>query len=141
MTPAASLLADGRLEQLDRDGWTLVPDVFTSDECARIVERIEAAAFKLDLGRPHDGQMAYRPMMRLADPELQDVCCDPRWRDVVAPAVALLVRLVGLVLRELVVDLAHHPPLAVLPLVVAVAVVELLLSRQSSSAAMARTTS
>jgi hypothetical protein len=86
-------LADGRLEQLERDGFTVVPDLFTPAECDVIVERVESAALRLDLGRPEDGQMAYRPMMHLADPELEAVCCDPRWRDVVVPAVGGDVRL------------------------------------------------
>lgn len=93
MTAVPSLLVDGRLDQLRDEGWTVVPSVFSSTECEVILEHIEAAAFRLDLGRPEDGQMVYRPMLHLADPFLQQVATDPRWAGIVVPAVGPDVRL------------------------------------------------
>jgi phytanoyl-CoA hydroxylase len=82
-----SLLCDDALTRYRTEGWTVVPQVFSPAECEDIIEHVEAAAFRLDLGRPEDGQMVYRPMMHLADRALRDVACDPRWADIVIPAV------------------------------------------------------
>jgi Phytanoyl-CoA dioxygenase (PhyH) len=88
-----SMLDNDRLAQFHDEGWTVVPGVFTAAECEEIIEHIEQAAFHLQLGRPEDGQMDYRPMMHLADPFLQEVCCLPRWRDIVLPVVGPSARL------------------------------------------------
>jgi len=84
---------EDRLDQFAREGWFVVDDVFRADECDEIVRHIEEAAFTLELGRPEDGQMLYRPMLHLADPFLQSVCCDRRWADIVLPIVGPDVRL------------------------------------------------
>jgi ectoine hydroxylase-related dioxygenase (phytanoyl-CoA dioxygenase family) len=76
-----------QLARFEVDGYTIVDDVFTAAECDEIIEHHERAAFELDLGRPEDGQMKYRPMMHLADPFLVDVACDPRWAGIVLPIV------------------------------------------------------
>ena len=81
------------LGQFEREGWCVVPDVFTDEECAAIVDHIEQAAFSLELGRVEDGQMTYRPMMHLADPFLAGVCADPRWASIVLPILGPDVRL------------------------------------------------
>ena len=81
------------VEQFHRTGWCLVPDVFTAEECDVITTHVEAAAFRLDLGRREDGQMVYRPMMHLSDPFLASVCTDPRWAPIVVPLVGPDVRL------------------------------------------------
>lgn len=82
-----SMRVEGRLEQFAEQGWAVVPGVFTDAECDEIVRHIEDVDFTLQLGRPDDGQMAYRPMMHLADPFLADVACDPRWADIVMPVI------------------------------------------------------
>jgi ectoine hydroxylase-related dioxygenase (phytanoyl-CoA dioxygenase family) len=87
------LLELDRLDDLRREGWVLVPDLFSAAECDEIVEHIEAAPFRLDLGRAEDGTMAYRPMVHLTDPFLRDVCCDPRWHDIAVPFLGPDVRL------------------------------------------------
>jgi phytanoyl-CoA hydroxylase len=89
--PAAVTTTD--IEQFRRDGWCLVDDVFTADECDRIIEHIEQAPFALDLGRREDGQMKYRPMMHIDDPFLEGVCADPRWAPIVLPVLGADVRL------------------------------------------------
>ena len=83
----AAVLDDERLGHLRREGWTVVPSLFSDEEVAAMLERIEDAAFRLDLGRPEDGQMVYRPMMHVLDPELEAVATDPRWAGIVGPAI------------------------------------------------------
>ena len=63
----APALTDAQRAQYASDGFTIVADVFSPYECDEIIEHHERAAFELDLGRPEDGQMKYRPMMHLAD--------------------------------------------------------------------------
>lgn len=75
------------------EGWLVVPGVFSAAECDEVVDHMEAAALALELGRPEDGQMTYRPMLHLTDPFLRSVACDPRWADVVVPLVGPDVRL------------------------------------------------
>lgn len=65
------------------DGYCVVEDLFTPAECEAIIGRHEAVAFTLDLGRPEDGTMTYRPMAHLVDPELAAAATDRRWADVV----------------------------------------------------------
>lgn len=92
-TTGTMALTDGQLAQFETEGWTLVAGVFSADECDAIVEHHEAAAFELDLGRPEDGQMKYRPMLHLADPFLCDVACDRRWAGIVLPIIGPTARL------------------------------------------------
>jgi hypothetical protein len=66
-------------------GYVVVPDLFDEDECRRIADRIEQAAFELALGEATDGPLSYRPMMHLGDPALAAVATDPRWAGVVQP--------------------------------------------------------
>lgn len=67
------------------DGWFVVPDLFTAEECDRTLEHVEAAAFALDLGDARDGPLTYRPMMHLASPELTAIATDRRWAPIVLP--------------------------------------------------------
>lgn len=87
------VLTGEQVEQFARDGFTVVPALWSAAEVDEIVAHIDAAAFTLQLGEPSDGQMLYRPMLHLADPFLQDVCCDPRWAAVVLPLLGPDVRL------------------------------------------------
>src|SRR5690606_1861760 len=87
------VLTEEQLAQYETDGFTVVDGVFTDEECDRIVEHHERATFVLDLGRPEDGQMTYRPMLHLADDALVDVVCDERWADLVLPLLGPDVRL------------------------------------------------
>jgi phytanoyl-CoA hydroxylase len=80
-------LDDQQLASYREQGWTVVSELFSERECDEMVEHIEAAAFRLDLGRPEDGQMVYRPMMHLADEFLEAVATDPRWAGIVVPTV------------------------------------------------------
>ncbi|MER3452778.1 MAG: hypothetical protein C4344_03675 [Acidimicrobiia bacterium] len=80
-------------EQFRRDGYFVVERLFSPDECEEIVAHIEAAPLTVPLGDPSDGQMLYRPMLHLADPHLQAVCCDSRFADVVLPILGPDVRL------------------------------------------------
>ncbi|HUQ39970.1 MAG TPA: phytanoyl-CoA dioxygenase family protein [Acidimicrobiales bacterium] len=72
-------------DQFRDQGWFVVENLFSTDECARIIERIETIAFELQLGQADDGPLSYRPMMTLNDPELQAAAADRRWADVVLP--------------------------------------------------------
>ena len=74
-----------QLEAFHDDGFVLVPDVFTAEECGEIAEHIEAAAFELALGDTTEGPLSYRPMMHLTSEDLTAVATDPRWADVVLP--------------------------------------------------------
>lgn len=89
----AATLSGTQVEQFEREGWCVVRGLFSGEELDAMVEHIEAAAFTLQLGEPADGQMLYRPMLHLADEHLQDVCCDPRWADVVLPLLGPDIRL------------------------------------------------
>ncbi len=91
--PAFTGLGTGQVEQFRRDGYTVVERLFTGTECDEIATRIEEASFELMLGEPSDGQLSYRPMLHLASPELQAVCCDARWAAVVLPLLGPDVRL------------------------------------------------
>lgn len=73
----------GVVAQFRDEGWAIVPDLFTGDECDDIIELIEAAQFELELGEPADGPLSYRPMLHLASPALEAVACDRRWADIV----------------------------------------------------------
>ena len=86
-------LTDAQRAQYDSDGFTIVADVFSPCECDEIIEHHERAAFELDLGRPEDGQMKYRPMMHIADDFLAGVACDPRWAGLVLPIIGRDARL------------------------------------------------
>jgi ectoine hydroxylase-related dioxygenase (phytanoyl-CoA dioxygenase family) len=85
--PPPPTLTHTQLAQYESDGFTLVADVFSPDECDEIIEHHERAAFELDLGRREDGQMKYRPMMHLTDDFLAGVACDRRWAGIVLPIV------------------------------------------------------
>jgi ectoine hydroxylase-related dioxygenase (phytanoyl-CoA dioxygenase family) len=80
-------ITDDQFEQFRSEGYTVVHDLFTRAECEAIIERHDHAAFALDLGRPEDGQMTYRPMVHLADEVLAAVACDARWAQIVLPIV------------------------------------------------------
>lgn len=67
------------------EGFFVVPQVFTPEECDDIVKNVEAAAFELALGDAEEGPLSYRPMMHLMSPELTAVACDPRWGPIVLP--------------------------------------------------------
>ncbi|MCX7619947.1 MAG: phytanoyl-CoA dioxygenase family protein [Acidimicrobiales bacterium] len=82
MSVTTGLSAD-QVQQFQLDGYTLLEGLFTPDECDHIADLIEQARFELMLGEPADGQLSYRPMLHLANPDLQQVCCDPRWSRVV----------------------------------------------------------
>lgn len=75
------------IEAFRRDGFTVVADLFTEEECERIADAIEAASFELALGEQADGPLSYRPMMHLASDELVAVATDPRWQAVVGPVI------------------------------------------------------
>jgi phytanoyl-CoA hydroxylase len=75
------------LERFRVDGWFLVPDVFTPQECDEIVGHLESTPFELALGEQDDGTMSYRPMMHLASEALMRVATDPRWASIVLPVV------------------------------------------------------
>jgi hypothetical protein len=85
-TPAPALTA-AQVADYRSEGFTVVDDVFSSDECDVIIEHHERAAFELDLGRREDGQMKYRPMVHLTDPFLCEAACDARWAGIVVPLV------------------------------------------------------
>ena len=70
---------------MNEDGYFVVDDVFTADECDAITAHVEQAAFELALGDASDGALSYRPMMHLASPELTAVATDPRWAPIVLP--------------------------------------------------------
>lgn len=89
MTPTTTL----DLEAFRRDGFTVVPDLFSDDECDRIAASIEDAAFELALGEQDAGPLSYRPMMHLASEELTAVATDARWAPIVQPVVGADARL------------------------------------------------
>jgi phytanoyl-CoA hydroxylase len=86
-------LSDDDVAQFREVGWLVVDDVFSDAECDDITAHVERAAFELDLGREADGRMKYRPMMHIADEDLQRVCADPRWAGLVLPLLGPDVRL------------------------------------------------
>lgn len=76
-------LSDTQISEFRADGFTLVPNLFSEQECDRIAADIEKAVFELELGDEADGQLSYRPMMHLLSPALQKVAADPRWAGIV----------------------------------------------------------
>ena len=76
-------LTDAQRAAFATDGYVVVADLFSDDECALIAAEIEAAAFHLDLGDEVAGPLTYRPMMHLASPPLEAVATDARWADIV----------------------------------------------------------
>jgi ectoine hydroxylase-related dioxygenase (phytanoyl-CoA dioxygenase family) len=84
---ASPVLTDAQLAQYEGEGYAIVEDVFSAEECDEIIEHHERAALELNLGRPEDGQMKYRPMVHLADPFLAGVACDARWAGIVLPII------------------------------------------------------
>lgn len=88
-TPATT----DRLDRFRTDGYFVAEGLFAPWECDEIVTHIEAAALTLPLGDPADGQMLYRPMLHLADPFLERVCCDARFAPIVLPILGPDVRL------------------------------------------------
>jgi phytanoyl-CoA hydroxylase len=70
---------------MNEDGYVVVDDVFTAEECDEITALVEQAAFELALGDASDGPLSYRPMMHLASPELTAVATDRRWAPIVLP--------------------------------------------------------
>jgi phytanoyl-CoA hydroxylase len=70
---------------MNEDGYGVVDDVFTAEECDEITALVEQAAFELALGDASDGPLSYRPMMHLASPELTAVATDRRWAPIVLP--------------------------------------------------------
>jgi hypothetical protein len=67
------------------EGWFLVEQLFSADECDQMAALLESTSFELALGRPEDGQLSYRPMMHTVSADLQRWCTDPRWAGVVLP--------------------------------------------------------
>ena len=84
---SAATLTDEHLERFDEDGFAIVEGLFSSDECAEIVEEVERAQFELSLGEAADGPLVYRPMMHLVSESLQAVATDRRWEPIVLPLV------------------------------------------------------
>jgi len=76
---------DADVARFRTDGWFVVDDVFTPDECDVMTATLEQTAFELALGRPEDGQLSYRPMAHTVSTELQQWCTDPRWAGIVLP--------------------------------------------------------
>jgi len=91
MTTAAPTATD--LEQFERDGFFVVEDVFSHDECDEILRHLEATAFELALGEAEVGPLSYRPMVHLVSDELLRVATDPRWAPIVLPLVGPSARL------------------------------------------------
>ena len=83
---SAALTTD-HLAAFDRDGYALLPGVFSAAECDDILEHLERTAFELALGDADDGPLSYRPMMHLASEPLLRVATDPRWAGIVLPIV------------------------------------------------------
>ena len=81
------------VEQFDRDGFFLVDELFTAEECDQILHQLERTAFELALGQTEDGPLSYRPMMHLSDDELCGVASDPRWAPIVLPLLGPSARL------------------------------------------------
>jgi phytanoyl-CoA hydroxylase len=81
--PAAPSTAD--LDDFVTRGYFVVPDLFDREECDRILEHVEQAAFELALGERAEGPLSYRPMMHLASPALTAVATDARWAPFVLP--------------------------------------------------------
>jgi hypothetical protein len=71
--------------QFQTEGWFVVDDLFTADECDTMAAALEGTVFELALGRPEDGQLSYRPMSHTVSDDLQRWCTDPRWAGVVLP--------------------------------------------------------
>lgn len=78
-----ALVDDIDREQYATEGYVVVPDLFTDDECRTIGDQVAEAAFELALGDADEGPLSYRPMMHLASPELTAWATDPRWEPVV----------------------------------------------------------
>ena len=76
---------DAEVAQFRTDGFFVVDDLFTPEECDDIVAHVERAAFELALGEQADGPLSYRPMMHLTSPELTAAATDRRWGPVVLP--------------------------------------------------------
>lgn len=86
MTTTAAL-AEGDLDQYRSEGFFVTGELFSAEECRRMTQRIEQAAFELALGDADEGPLSYRPMMHLADAELTAWATDARWADLVLPLV------------------------------------------------------
>ena len=82
-----------RQDRFERDGYFLVDDLFSADECDDILGHLERTTFELALGQAEDGPLSYRPMMHLASAELKAVATDPRWGPIVMPLLGPSVRL------------------------------------------------
>jgi hypothetical protein len=82
---ATDVLGPAQLAAFRDDGFIVVADLFSPDECDEITRHVEDAAFELALGEPDDGQLSYRPMMHLASDALTAVATDPRWELIVLP--------------------------------------------------------
>ena len=81
------------LERFRAEGWFVVEDVFSGDECEEILGHVEQAALDIALGERDDGPLSYRPMMHLTSPDLQAVASDARWGPIVMPLLGDDVRL------------------------------------------------
>ncbi len=77
----------------DRDGYFVVEDLFSPEECDHVLDHLERATFELALGDEDEGALSYRPLLHTASPELQRVATDPRWGGVVMPLLGADVRL------------------------------------------------
>ena len=73
------------VEQFRTEGFFVVEDLFSPEECDETLRHVESAAFELALGEADDGPLSYRPMMHLFSPELTAVATDARWGPVVLP--------------------------------------------------------
>jgi phytanoyl-CoA hydroxylase len=93
MTSTTATTADERREAFERDGFFVVPQLFSSEECDHMLHHLEAASFELALGKDDDGPLSYRPLLHTDNPELQAVAADRRWADIVFPLLGGDVRL------------------------------------------------
>jgi len=75
------------VEAFRKEGFFVVPQLFTAEECDDILGHIEQAAFALDIGDKSDGPLSYRPMMHLTSPALTAVATDARWAPIVLPLI------------------------------------------------------
>lgn len=82
-----------QVEQFRTDGYYVAPDVFSADECDRVVALLDKVNFELPVGDAAAGPLSYRPMVHLGSEELRAFAADPRWAEVVLPLLGPSARL------------------------------------------------
>ncbi len=92
---APAVVDDLAYLQFHQGGWFVADEVFSDDECDRLVEAFEEPGPESFLGEPVLGSIAYRSMAHLANPTLRAAATDRRWSEIVGPFVGPDVRLVG----------------------------------------------